>query len=72
MERVLRAAFSALIGSAADDLGVAMTAAIGRDWVLVGDQLRRQLGHDVGAELGHCWPVHSALRFTLLRRYVKG
>jgi hypothetical protein len=40
------------IASAADELTVAMTAALGPEWALVEDQLRRELGHDISADAG--------------------
>jgi hypothetical protein len=40
------------IASAADGLIAAMTAALGPDWGLVEDQLRRELGHDITADPG--------------------
>jgi hypothetical protein len=35
------------VADAADALKAAMTAALGSDWVLVEDQLRQELGHDI-------------------------
>jgi glutamyl-tRNA reductase len=40
------------VAGAADALRDAMTAALGPDWVLVGDQLRQELGHDISADAG--------------------
>ncbi len=40
------------LANAANDLNAAMTTAFGSDWALVEDQLRRELGHDIGADLG--------------------
>jgi hypothetical protein len=40
------------VADAADDLRVAMTAALGTGWGLVEDQLRQELGHEVRAEPG--------------------
>ena len=40
------------IAAAADALREAMTAALGPDWVLVEDQLRQELGHDISADPG--------------------
>ena len=40
------------LAAAADEPGAAMTAAPGPGWVLVGDQLRQELGHDIGADPG--------------------
>jgi hypothetical protein len=67
LERTLRTAFSALVGSkyaavvrqladqvadAADELRAAMTTALGTGWALIEDQLRQELGHEVRAEPG--------------------
>jgi hypothetical protein len=38
--------------AAAEELKAAMTAALGTDWALVEDQLRRELGHDINADPG--------------------
>jgi hypothetical protein len=35
------------LAGAANELGAAMTAALGPDWVHVEDQLRQELGHDI-------------------------
>jgi hypothetical protein len=40
------------VASAADALSAAMTEALGSGWVLVEDQLRQELGHDIGADPG--------------------
>jgi hypothetical protein len=40
------------LASATNDLKAALTSALGPDWVLVEDQLRQELGHDIGADLG--------------------
>jgi hypothetical protein len=40
------------VADAADELKAAMTAALGPGWVLVEDQLRQELGHDIGADPG--------------------
>jgi hypothetical protein len=40
------------LADAAHELKTAMTAALGRDWVSVEDQLRQELGHDIGADPG--------------------
>ncbi len=40
------------LAAAANELAAAMTAALGPDWALVEDQLRQELGHDIGADLG--------------------
>jgi hypothetical protein len=40
------------LANAANDLGDAMTAALGPDWVLVEDHLRQELGHDINTDLG--------------------
>ena len=40
------------LAAAAEELGAAMTAALGPGWVLVEDQLRQEPGHDIGADLG--------------------
>ena len=67
LERVLRAAVSARtltevrqladqVADAASGLKVAMTAALGSDWVLVEDQLRQELGHDISADPGSGGP----------------
>jgi hypothetical protein len=38
------------VADAADALRAAMTAALGRDWELLEDQLRQELGHDIGPD----------------------
>lgn len=38
------------VAAAADELTAAMTTALGADWVVLEDQLRQELGHDVGAD----------------------
>jgi hypothetical protein len=38
------------LADAANDVKAAMTAAFGPEWDLVEDQLRHELGRDVGAE----------------------
>jgi hypothetical protein len=38
------------LADAANDVKTAMTAAFGPEWDLVEDQLRHELGRDVGAE----------------------
>ena len=40
------------LAAAAEELKAAMTAALGADWVLAEDQLRRELGHDISADPG--------------------
>jgi hypothetical protein len=40
------------VGDAADELKAAMTSALGPGWVLVGDELRQELGHDISADPG--------------------
>jgi hypothetical protein len=40
------------LAAPAGELGAAMTAAPGPGWVLVEDQLRQELGHDIGADPG--------------------
>src|ERR1700722_6645505 len=40
------------LGQAANNLNAAMTAAFGVEWVQVEDQLRQELGHDIGTDLG--------------------
>ena len=40
------------VASAADALRAAMTEALGSDWALVENQLRQELGHDIGADPG--------------------
>ena len=40
------------VANAADALRAAMTAALGSEWVLVEDQLRQELGHDVNTGPG--------------------
>lgn len=40
------------VADAASGLKVAMTSALGPNWVLVEDQLRQELGHDVSADPG--------------------
>jgi len=59
LERVLRARTPDEVrrladqpAAAAGDLAAAMTAALGPDWGRLEDQLRRELGHDVNADLG--------------------
>jgi hypothetical protein len=37
------------LADTAEKLKIAMAAALGRDWVSVEDQLRQELGHDIGA-----------------------
>jgi hypothetical protein len=39
------------LANAANDLRAAMTAALGPDWALVENQLRRELGRDINADL---------------------
>jgi hypothetical protein len=39
------------LANAANDLRVAMTAALGPDWARVENQLRHELGHDINADL---------------------
>jgi hypothetical protein len=41
-----------LLAGAADALRAAMTTALGSGWVLVEDQLRQELGHDITADPG--------------------
>lgn len=40
------------LADADDELRVAMTTALGSGWVLVEDQLRQELGHDISADPG--------------------
>jgi hypothetical protein len=40
------------VADAADELKAAMTVALGPGWVLVEDQLRQELGRDIGADPG--------------------
>jgi hypothetical protein len=40
------------LAAAAGELGAAMTAPLGPDWVLVEDQPRQEFGHDIGADPG--------------------
>jgi hypothetical protein len=40
------------LSDAASGLKVAMTTALGANWVLVEDQLRQELGHDISADPG--------------------
>jgi hypothetical protein len=40
------------VAGAASGLKVAMTNALGSDWVLVENQLRQELGHDISADPG--------------------
>jgi hypothetical protein len=40
------------LSDAASGLKVAMTTALGSNWVLVEDQLRQELGHDISADPG--------------------
>jgi hypothetical protein len=40
------------VASAADALRAAMTEALGSDWALVENQLRQELGQDIGADPG--------------------
>jgi hypothetical protein len=40
------------VADAADEVKAAMTAALGPGWVLVEDQLRQELGRDIGADPG--------------------
>jgi hypothetical protein len=40
------------LANAANELKAAMTTALGPDWALTEDQLRQELGHDIGADLG--------------------
>jgi hypothetical protein len=40
------------VAAAADELKAAMTAALGPGWVLVEDELRQELGHDIGTDPG--------------------
>jgi hypothetical protein len=40
------------VADAGDALRAAMTAALGSEWVLVEDQLRQELGHDITADPG--------------------
>jgi hypothetical protein len=37
------------VADAADDVQAAMTAALGSEWIVVEDQLRQELGHDLSA-----------------------
>ncbi len=41
------------LAAASDGLRAAMAAALGSRWVLVEDQLRQELGHDINADLGN-------------------
>jgi hypothetical protein len=41
------------IATAAEELKAAMTTALGANWVLVEDQLRRELGHDISVDPGN-------------------
>jgi len=40
------------VAGAADALRAAMTTALGSGWVLVKDQLRQELGHDITGDPG--------------------
>jgi len=40
------------LAQAANNLNTAMTAGFGVEWVHVEDQLRQELGHDIGTDLG--------------------
>jgi hypothetical protein len=40
------------VAAAADGLGVAMASALGSGWALAEDELRQELGHDIGAGPG--------------------
>jgi hypothetical protein len=40
------------LADAAEELKTAMTGALGRGWASVEDQLRQELGHDIGADPG--------------------
>jgi hypothetical protein len=40
------------LADAADELRAAMTTALGPDWALLEDQLRQELGRDIGTDLG--------------------
>lgn len=40
------------VADAADDVQAAMTAALGSEWIVVEDQLRQELGHDLSADPG--------------------
>ena len=40
------------VATAADELKAAMTAALGPGWVLVEDELRQELGHDISTDPG--------------------
>ena len=40
------------VADAADDIQAAMTAALGSGWIVVEDQLRQELGHDLSADPG--------------------
>jgi enamine deaminase RidA (YjgF/YER057c/UK114 family) len=40
------------VAGAAEELKAAMTTALGSGWVLVEDQLRQELGHDISADPG--------------------
>ena len=40
------------LGQAANNFNAAMTAAFGVEWVQIEDQLRQELGHDIGTDLG--------------------
>ena len=40
------------LAEAVDGLSAAMTAAFGRGWARVEDQLRQELGHDISADFG--------------------
>ena len=40
------------VGDAADELRAAMTTALGPGWVLVEDELRQELGHDISTDPG--------------------
>jgi hypothetical protein len=40
------------VAGAADGLKAAMTTALGSGWVLVENQLRQELGHDISADSG--------------------
>jgi hypothetical protein len=40
------------LADAADELGTAMTTALGPDWARLENQLRQELGHDIGGGPG--------------------
>lgn len=45
------------LGAAADNLSAATRAALGEDCLLLADQLRQELGHDIGSDAGRTVPV---------------